>query len=405
MSERSPFPSPVSRGIAARLVALVLGLIVAAALIVGIQLPLLHPEATVKVDPLAIGSRGVQNPIAWPRVGSAALVIPSLGVSRSWHNTVQPIASLTKLMTAYVVLQKLPLVSGETGPCVTITPDEVTTYEQLKVTDQSSVAVTSGESLCEIDLLNGLLVHSASNYAVLLADMVAGNVTSFVGLMNQTAASLDLRGTHYADVSGFSDQSVSTALDQGKLAALLMRSALVRAIVDQTSVVLPFAGTVYSFTPDVGIDNVIGVKSGRTAAAGGCDVMAMTFPNGTQTDVAYAVVLGQRGGNLLGPAGEAALALEQSGTTRAHARLAAGTVVGTIGWGTRRTAVVLARSGSFSWWAVTGGLRARVHVASFSSGVRKGQVVGYVSLGVRRHRLALIASSAAAPPSLWQRLR
>ena len=45
-------------------------------------------------------------------------------------------------------------------------------YEQLKLTNQSSVAVTSGESICEGDLLNGLLVHSASNYAVLLADMV-----------------------------------------------------------------------------------------------------------------------------------------------------------------------------------------------------------------------------------------
>ena len=59
---------------------------------------------------------------------------------------------------------------------------------------------------------------------------------------------------------------------------------------------LPFAGTEPSFTPDVGIDNVIGVKSGRTQAAGGCDVMAMTFHDGSTTHVAYAVVLGQHGG-------------------------------------------------------------------------------------------------------------
>ena len=49
---------------------------------------------------------------------------------------------------------------------------------------------------------------------------------------------------------------------------MLMKSPLVRAIVDQTSVTLPVAGTVSSFTPFVGVDNVIGVKSGRTAAAG-----------------------------------------------------------------------------------------------------------------------------------------
>jgi len=52
-------------------------------------------------------------------------------------------------------------------------------------------------------LLNGLLVHSASNYAVLLANMVAGNVTDFVALMNAAARNLGMRGTSYADVSGF----------------------------------------------------------------------------------------------------------------------------------------------------------------------------------------------------------
>jgi len=56
--------------------------------------------------------------------------------------------------------------------------EDVSTYDQLKLTDQSSVAVASGESICEGDLLNGLLVHSASNYAVLLANMVSGDVTS-----------------------------------------------------------------------------------------------------------------------------------------------------------------------------------------------------------------------------------
>jgi D-alanyl-D-alanine carboxypeptidase (penicillin-binding protein 5/6) len=387
------------------LVALVLGAVIALALIVGIQLPLLHPWATTKVHAVALHPSGPVNPIVWPSVGSAALVIPALGVERSWHNTVQPIASLTKLMTAYVVLKRLPLAPGETGPCLTITPADVTSYDELKVTDQSSVAVASGESICEIDLLNGLLVHSASNYAVLLATMVAGNVTSFVALMNETAQHLGLRGTHYADVSGFSNQSVSTALDQGRLAALLMKSPLVRNIVDQTSVVLPVAGTVYSFTPDVGIDNVIGVKSGRTAAAGGCDVMAMTFANGTTTDVAYAVVLGQQGGDLLGPAGEAALALDQSATTQEHASLAKGAVVGRIGWGRHRANIVLAHSATFSWWGAKGSLTAQIHVDRFSSDLRKGQVVGYVSVGVeQKRRISLVTGGAVAPPSLWQRL-
>src|ERR1019366_2573588 len=110
-------------------------------------------------------------------------------------------------------------------------------------------------------------------------------MTVYVALMNQEATTLGLSGTHYDDVTGFSPLSVSTALDQARLATLLMKSVLVRSIVIQPSVTLPVAGTVASFTPYVGIDNVIGVKSGRTAEAGGCDVMAMTFPEGSSTKV------------------------------------------------------------------------------------------------------------------------
>jgi D-alanyl-D-alanine carboxypeptidase (penicillin-binding protein 5/6) len=389
----------------ARFVALVLGAVIAVALIVGMQIPLLHPVATAHVSLAELHLKNTEQPLAWPSVGSAAVVIPALGVERSWHNSVQPIASLTKLMTAYVALKKLPLAHDETGPCLTISSQDVSTYEEMKVTDQSSVAVEEGESLCEIDLLNGLLVHSASNYAVLLAQMVTGSVTSFVSLMNQTASALGLRGTHYDDVSGFSDLSVSTALDQGRLAALLMRSPLVRAIVAQSTVTLPYAGSVGSFTPDLGVDNVIGVKSGRTADAGGCDVMAMTFVDGSSTKIAYAVVLGQQGGDLLGPAGEAALALDQSATTEHTILVNRGTVVGNVGWGSRRTDIVVGHVASFSWWTAKDTLRASVHLRRISSALHAGEVVGYVQVaGASGRRVPLIASNAAAPPSLWQRV-
>ena len=107
--------------------------------------------------------------------------------------------------------------------------------------------------------------------------MVSPTPEAFVARMNQTARNLGLRHTHYADDTGVSDESVSTALDQAKLAAVLMSSPLVRSIVDQTEVDLPVAGFVNSFTPLVGDHDVVGVKSGRTSAAGGCDVMALAY--------------------------------------------------------------------------------------------------------------------------------
>ena len=400
------FSQPVSHGLWFRLLGLLLGAALSFGLVVVMQLPLLGQPAIIDINASSLDLGMAASPLTWPSEGSAAVLIPSLGIERSWRIHVVPIASLTKMMTAYVVLKALPLALGQSGPCITISENDVQQYEVMKETDQSSVLVSSGESICEFDLLNGLLVHSASNYAVLLADMVAGNVTSFVARMNETAASLGLGGTHYADVSGFSNESVSTALDQGRLAILLMKSPLVRAIVDQSSVTLPVAGTVGSFTPYVGVDDVIGVKSGRTALAGGCDVMAMTFLDGTHTETAYAVVLGQQGGDQLGPAGDAALALAQSATSPEPVNLEKGTVVGSIRWGGHSTNVVLSANAQFSWWSAKGSLRAQVRIEKITRSLHAGQRVGYLYLNAfSQRRISLVTTRSLAPLSLWHRLR
>jgi D-alanyl-D-alanine carboxypeptidase (penicillin-binding protein 5/6) len=384
-----------------------LGLVVAGALIVGMQLPLLHEPSNVHVTLRAITSANPSTPLAWPAVGSAALDIPSLGVLEGYHDEVVPIASLTKLMTTYVALKKLPLGIDQTGPCHTVTSDDVTTYEEMKGLGESIVEVVEGEQLCEKDLLNGLLVHSAGNYAVMLANMVSGTNDAFIALMNQEAGTMSLTGTHYDDVTGFSPGSVSTALDQARLAATLMKSALVRAIVIQTSVILPVAGTVDTFTPFLGVDNIIGVKSGRTLKAGGCDVMAMTFSDGSATRVLYAAVLGQRGGDLLGPAGEAALALANSAVaSRLHHIFVKNRAVGEISWNGRQVGFGLTHQREVWWWPAQAALRVSVRVRRFTSSIHRGEVVGrLVVYGVKRHTFTLRALGDLSPPSLLQRLR
>jgi serine-type D-Ala-D-Ala carboxypeptidase (penicillin-binding protein 5/6) len=395
------------RGLFSRFFGFLLGLVIASMLIVGMQLPLLHPRSQSRVTLTSITSSTANSALQWPSIGSAALDIPALGVLVGHDNHVVPIASLTKMMTAYVALQMLPLSIGETGPCHAVTEDDVLTYQQLVGYDESSVPVEVGEQLCEIDLLNGLLVHSAGNYAVMLANMVAGSSEAFITEMNDEATALGLTGTFYADVTGYSPLSVSTALDQARLAALLMASPLVRSIVIQQSVTLPFAGTVASYTPYVGFDNVIGVKSGRTNQAGGCDVMAMTFQDGASTRVVYAVVLGQEGGNLLGPAGTAALALANSAVaSRVSYTLQKDQTVGTIAWGARRVAVGLTSPHEIWWWPAQGAPRLSVVIRSFTSRIHRGERVGVLHVdGFTRHTYILRALGNLAPPTLLQRLR
>jgi len=399
--------NPALRGLWTRGFAMALGALGAAVIIVAMQLPLMNRAEHATVTLRSLDGSGAPSTLAWPSVGSAALVIPALGVERSWHDAVVPIASLTKLMTAYVVLKRLPLAQGRTGPCTVVTTSDVQAYDFMRASGQSSVAVSVGEPICELDLLKGLLIHSASNYALMLANMTLGTPTAFIAAMNATAQSLGFVGTHYADVAGYDDRSVSTALDQGLLAEMLMRSPLVRSIVDQTSVTLPFAGTVNSFTPYVGLDDVIGVKSGRTIAAGGCDVMAITFALGGTTGVAYAVVLGQRGGDLLGPAGDAALALDRSAlASGSDVVVSRSTVIGRLGWSGQNVPVVVAHRESFFWWGAKGAVPFSVRLLHFTRTIHRGQLVGWLRVrAVRSHAYPLVAGATVSPPSLWQRLR
>jgi D-alanyl-D-alanine carboxypeptidase (penicillin-binding protein 5/6) len=394
------------RGLFARAVGIILGIALAGGGIVAMQAPWKHPTATVHVAFHWLSGPNGDVPLAWPSIGSAAIDIPSLGALDGHDDEVVPIASLTKMMTVYVALQDMPLSVGETGPCHVVTSDDVETYQEMSQIDESSVPVFVGEQLCEIDLLNGVLVHSAGNYAVMLANMVAGSNSAFITLMNGEAATLGLAGTSYADVTGFSPQSVSTALDQVRLAALLMQSPLVRSIVIQSSVTLPDVGAETSFTPDVGIDNVIGVKSGRTLAAGGCDAMAMTFQDGSVTRVAYVVVLGQRGGDLLTPAGDAALALANSAVAeRSHYTLRAHRAMGELAYANGRVGYGLTSSHELWWWP-SQHLSVTIHTRRLNGVIHRGEIVGSLSLsGALRRTYALRAYGSLTPPSLLERLR
>jgi D-alanyl-D-alanine carboxypeptidase (penicillin-binding protein 5/6) len=206
-------------------------------------------------------------------------------------------------------------------------------YNYDNATDQSGVKIVLGERLCERTLLRGMLVHSAGDYAQLLAALTGMQQATFVAAMNQAATTLGLSETHYVDVTGISSGDVSTAESQVTMAADLMtKEPVVQGIVILTHVALPLAGVVASFTPFTGQGNVIGVKSGYTNEAGGCDAMAMVDQIGATAYTTYAVVLGQHSYDSLGLAGSDALALSQSiRASMSRVKTPAGVVVEWIG--------------------------------------------------------------------------
>ncbi|GAB6077426.1 D-alanyl-D-alanine carboxypeptidase family protein [Hydrogenobaculum acidophilum] len=179
-----------------------------------------------------------------------------------------PLASVAKIMTSYIILKDHPLSIGQDGPSFTITQKEVNEYEAFKKDGQSVVKVSLGEKLTERQLLEGLMIPSANNFAYILARWDAGSVKAFVDKMNKTAQALGLKDTHYEDPAGANAGTVSSPVDQFRLTQLAMQIPTFRHIVAMPQVNLPVAGIQYNVNYDLGKDNIVGVKTGSSLPAG-----------------------------------------------------------------------------------------------------------------------------------------
>jgi D-alanyl-D-alanine carboxypeptidase (penicillin-binding protein 5/6) len=179
-----------------------------------------------------------------------------------------------KVMTAYVILKDHPLTLGEHGPAIDIQQADVETYNGQKANGESVVVVKAGTQLSEQDLLEGMLVPSGNNLAFTLANWDSGSVDAFVVRMNQEAKALGMKDTAYADPSGASSSSHSTARDQLKLAEAAMALPAFAGFVGEKQVSLPVAGILYNVNNLIGKDGVSGIKTGWTDDAGACFILS-----------------------------------------------------------------------------------------------------------------------------------
>src|ERR1035441_5651964 len=110
-------------------------------------------------------------------------------------------ASVTKVMTAVIVLQDHPLGNGS-GRSFTMTAADHAAWIAAIENGDSTLDVVAGERLTERQLLEALLIPSADTIADCLARWDAGSIPAFVRKMNAMAAKLRLAHPHYADASG-----------------------------------------------------------------------------------------------------------------------------------------------------------------------------------------------------------
>jgi D-alanyl-D-alanine carboxypeptidase (penicillin-binding protein 5/6) len=234
----------------------------------------------------------------WPRQGQGAYVVNGR-MAVSPHEKPVPIASLAKVMTAYLVLEHDPLGPGRSGRQFVVTQHDVADTETRSAEDQSIVTVSAGEVLSEREALMAILLPSANNVAALVARQIDGSVPAFVAEMNRTARSLGMTHTTYTDPSGFAESTVSTALDQLRLARVVAKNKTLAAMMATRSYWLPVAGDVLNTDTLLGHDGFLGMKTGSDSAAGGCLMFRSIRRTENGKVHVIGVVLGQQGQDLI----------------------------------------------------------------------------------------------------------
>jgi D-alanyl-D-alanine carboxypeptidase (penicillin-binding protein 5/6) len=273
---RTASPRTTTRGTLRPIAA---GLVVVTAAIIGTlvyQSASSSPPQPGTAQPSPVTPRnGLLGTIAWPASGVSAAgisgigVLPGPGASRP-----VPIASVAKVMTAYIILRDHPLGAGEPGPAIVVRPGEAAAYPAQARNGDSLVAVTAGEQLTERQALEALLLPSADNMAWILARWDAGSQAAFTAQMNTTARRLGMTATRYTDPSGLSASTTSTAADQVRLGMAAMGEPALAQIVALRSAVIPPAGIAQNTNTLLGQDGITGLKTGSDTAAGGCILLA-----------------------------------------------------------------------------------------------------------------------------------
>jgi serine-type D-Ala-D-Ala carboxypeptidase (penicillin-binding protein 5/6) len=393
-----------------RVAAWSIGLLVAA-LCAGAVVQWVRPLPPTALSVQAIHLPGAAPSFAWPSTGEAAAEVEGVGTVGQVRGTqAVPIAGVAEVLAAYVVLTDHRLVSGDDGPNIPVTADALAAFQAGQASQESEVPVTAGESLTELQVLEGLLVDSGADMATVLADWDAGSTSAFVTKMNATAASLGLTSTHITDPTGVDPATTSTAEDLVRLGRASLSIPVLRQIVSLGQASVPGTTVVFNLNFDLGRDGIIGIKSGSDSSAQGCYLFAAQQSVGGKDLTVVGAVLGQPGG-ALGPntaAVDAGDALVKSVFAALHSftLFTPGEKVADLktAWGSTATVTVARPVSVIGWPSLVATLNVR-HGALARS-IPAGTTVGslYAGVGQASTHVALQTTTALAGPGLWWRL-
>lgn len=379
----------------------IVALLVAAYVCAALLWPLTAVAPTIEAQTVPPIAAAAAAP-AWPGAGSAGIAVAGIPGALASSDEQAQMASIAKVVTALVVLEEMPLGLGETGPEYRFTGSDSDLYWTYRENNESALDVPVGGTLTEYQLLQGMLIGSANNYA----DRLAGNLWPsdrvYADAANRWLAGRGVTGITIVDPTGIDPRNTATPAALIALAEKALANPVIAEIVATPAVELPGAGLVQNTNKMLADPGVVGVKTGSLDA-----YTLLTAKNVTIGDTTvrlYASVLGQ-------PDDESRIAATRALFAQAEAELqprpsvAAGTPVGVVRtvWG-ESVAVASASDADVILW--NGG--AGTVSTTFDLGDRRaaGDVVGSLTVTGPLDTASVDARLAAdiEGPSPWWRL-
>ncbi|NYD66156.1 D-alanyl-D-alanine carboxypeptidase family protein [Agromyces atrinae] len=233
-------------------------------------------------------------PIAWPDFGRGALgAVGMPGVlTSSGDQGAVPIASITKVVTALVILDAQPLAEGEAGPTIEYGERDADIYYDVIAEGGSVAPVAVGQTLSLRQSLEALLIPSANNYSISLAEWAYGSVDAYLAAARAWLDARGLTDTQLADTSGLDAGNTSTPANLIEIGKLALADPTIASIVAEQAADLPGIGVVDNTNKLLGWNGVDGIKTGTTDEAGACLLFSADYLVGDQTVTVVGVLLG-----------------------------------------------------------------------------------------------------------------
>ncbi len=242
--------------------------------------------------------------ISWPVDGAYAVSIAGaddyLGAEASgiWasngDNSARPMASISKLITALVILNAKPLAdTTDAGPTITFSRADHALYDKYYVLNATIAEMPTGSSMSERDALEAMLIVSASNYAEAVSTWAYGSQSAFLRATKDWLAANGLTGTTLVEPTGIDARNTSTPTDLVALGRIALANPVIAEIVRMKTLEVPNIPSRYSTNELIGVAGVTGIKTGTLEETGSNLLFSATLDVGAEQPLTViGVILG-----------------------------------------------------------------------------------------------------------------